>query len=340
MSDAAPDEIRLAAEIERLKVEFPQTSQTRELYREACVLLFFRFGMTPTANRLHQLVRRGSMSTPVAVLAEFWSDLREKSRVRIEHADLPEDLQGAAGELVAALWKRAASAAETSLAALRDDVEAVRLAAEASVATLQADLARTEAALEQRTTALLASQVQVSDQERELAAAAATRSALEGEIGRLQQEGRERDAALAQARVDFAAELDKVRASAELAETRLQAAEKRALLEIDRERSATARLQRELEGAQQRATLDGERAQGEIQALQKQLGDVRHHAGILEGQLGALQASHDAQNQTIEVLRQKLTTAAGRPPERRKSRRAIAGAVKSVRSSRKGAAGT
>ncbi|WP_423231522.1 DNA-binding protein, partial [Burkholderia cenocepacia] len=96
MSDAAPDEIRLAAEIERLKVEFPQTSQTRELYREACVLLFFRFGMTPTANRLHQLVRRGSMSTPVAVLAEFWSDLREKSRVRIEHADLPEDLQGAA----------------------------------------------------------------------------------------------------------------------------------------------------------------------------------------------------------------------------------------------------
>jgi hypothetical protein len=97
--------------------------RTRELYREACVLLFFRFGITPTANRLYQLVRRGSMSTPVAVLAEFWTDLREKSRMRIEHADLPEDLQDAAGELVAALWKRAASAAEASLAALRDDVE-------------------------------------------------------------------------------------------------------------------------------------------------------------------------------------------------------------------------
>ncbi|WP_333997472.1 DNA-binding protein [Burkholderia gladioli] len=338
MSDAALDEVRLAAEIERLKGAFPQTSQTRDLYREACVLLFFRFGITPTANRLYQLVRRGSMSTPVAVLAEFWSDLREKSRVRIEHADLPEDLQGAAGELVAALWKRAASAADASLTALRDDVEAVRVSAERSVATLQADLARAEAALEQRTGALLASQVHVSDLERELAAGAATRSALEGEIGRLQQEGRERDAALAQARVDFAAELDKVRASAELAEARLQAAEKRALLEIDRERSAAARLQRELEGAQQRATLDGGRAQEEIQALQTQLGDVRHHAGILEGQLVALQASHDAQNQTIEALRQKLTSAAGRPPERRKLRRAIPGAVKSVRGPRKGVA--
>ncbi len=190
------DEIRLAAEIERLKAAFPQTSQTRELYREACVLLFFRFGITPTANRLYQLVRRGSMSTPVAVLTEFWADLREKSRMRIEHADLPEDLQSAAGELVAVLWKRAASAAEASLATLCDDVEESRRAADASVAAMQADLARAEAALEQRTSALLAAQVQVSELEQALAAAGATRSALEGEITRLQQEGRERDAAL------------------------------------------------------------------------------------------------------------------------------------------------
>ena len=48
MSDLLPDETRLAAEIERLKAEFPKT---RELYREVCALLFFRFGLTPTANR-------------------------------------------------------------------------------------------------------------------------------------------------------------------------------------------------------------------------------------------------------------------------------------------------
>jgi hypothetical protein len=119
--------------------------------------------------------------------------------MRIEHADLPEDLQDAAGELVAALWKRAASAAEASLAALRDDVEGRRVA-EASVATIRADLSRTEAALEQRTSALLAAQVQVSELERALAAAGATRSALEGEIARLQQDGRERESALADSR--------------------------------------------------------------------------------------------------------------------------------------------
>lgn len=153
MSDLAADESRLTAEIERLKADFPKT---RELYREACALLFFRFGITPTANRLYQLVRKGSMSTPTAVLGEFWAELREKSRVRIEHPDLPADLQAAAGELVAALWNRSSADAAGALDALRAEVEAERVAAKAEVAALQADLARTETALEQRTAALLA----------------------------------------------------------------------------------------------------------------------------------------------------------------------------------------
>jgi hypothetical protein len=137
MDPSTVHEAQLQVEIDQLRAQFPNT---QELYREVCVLLFFRHGITPTANRLYQLVRKGSMSAPAEALAKFWATLREKSRVRIEHADLPEDLQGAAGELVAALWQRAASAAEASLAALRDEVEEARLAAEASVATLRGDL--------------------------------------------------------------------------------------------------------------------------------------------------------------------------------------------------------
>ncbi|MBN3813457.1 DNA-binding protein, partial [Paraburkholderia sp. Ac-20347] len=250
MSDITPDEVRIAAEIERLKANFPKT---RELYREVCALLFFRIGVTPTANRLYQLVRRGSMGTPTAVLSEFWAELREKSRVRIEHADLPEELQGAAGELIGALWQRATAAAEASLEALREEVEVARQEAGAAVTGLQSDLARTETALEQRTSALLAAQVRIQELEQAQAAAVATREALEGEVERLQQGNRERETALVQARADFAAELEKQRASAELAETRLQAAEKRALLEIERERTSTARLQRDSEAAAKRA---------------------------------------------------------------------------------------
>ncbi|MGF6649490.1 chromosome segregation ATPase [Paraburkholderia youngii] len=328
MSDAVPDESRLQAEIERLKAEFPHT---RDLYREACALLFFRFGVTPTANRLYQLVRRGSMSTPVAVLNAFWAELREKSRVRIEHADLPAELRDAAGELVATLWKRAAGAAEDALQTLRTEVEAVRLAAEASVAAVQTDLARTETALEQRTTTLLTAQVRIQELEQAQAAAAATRHALEGELARAQQALRERDAALAQARADFTAELDRQRTSTELAETRLQAAEKRALLEIERERAAHTRVQRELEVVQQRTARDGERAQAEIQSLQSQLGDLRHQAGMLEGRFEAMRASHVAQAQELEFLRQK-TSAPGSATSRapRRAARRSAGPVKAV----------
>lgn len=99
---------QIAAEIEELRARH---SDTRELYREVCVLLFFRFGITPTANRLYQYVRKGSMSTPAQVLAQFWSDLRERSRVRIDHPDLPPALREAAGELVLELWGQAREAA-------------------------------------------------------------------------------------------------------------------------------------------------------------------------------------------------------------------------------------
>ncbi|GAB3552032.1 hypothetical protein GCM10027343_37040 [Noviherbaspirillum agri] len=53
------------------------------------MLLFFRYGITPTTNKLYQLVRKGSMSAPAEALNKFWEDLRDKSRVRIEHRDLP-----------------------------------------------------------------------------------------------------------------------------------------------------------------------------------------------------------------------------------------------------------
>jgi hypothetical protein len=114
-------EADISAEIDALRPQFPKT---RDLYREVCALLFFRYGITPTANRLYQLVRRGSMGTPAQVLAEFWRDLRERSRVRIDHPDLPEELRQASGELVMQLWERAQNEAASSFearAAMADD---------------------------------------------------------------------------------------------------------------------------------------------------------------------------------------------------------------------------
>src|SRR3569832_2152429 len=98
MENALINENQLIAEIDKLRTQF---TNTQDLYREVCTLLFFRYGTAPTANKLYQLVRKGSMSAPAEALNKFWATHREKSRVRIEHPDLPDSLKTAAGELTA-----------------------------------------------------------------------------------------------------------------------------------------------------------------------------------------------------------------------------------------------
>src|SRR3546814_585329 len=124
----------LSRDVEALRERF---TQTQELYREVCALLFFRYGITPTANKLYQLVRKGSMSAPAEALSKFWEDLREKSRTRIEHPDLPDALKSVAGELVATLWTNAQAAAQESLTAYRAEAQEMVLQAKTDIATAQ-----------------------------------------------------------------------------------------------------------------------------------------------------------------------------------------------------------
>jgi hypothetical protein len=137
------DAVTLQNEIADLK---QRIGDTRELYREVCALLFFRHGVTPTANRLYQLVRRGSMGTPAEVLRGFWQDLRERSRVRLSHPGIPPEFVEFGGELLAELWKRATERAEAELESLRAEArlatDAAREAAERS--RREADAMRAE----------------------------------------------------------------------------------------------------------------------------------------------------------------------------------------------------
>ena len=73
----------LLAEIEAIKMK---GLETPDLYREVIHLLFFQRGITPTANRLYGLVRKGTMSAPSAALEAFYADLRDKTRLRITGA--------------------------------------------------------------------------------------------------------------------------------------------------------------------------------------------------------------------------------------------------------------
>lgn len=296
-------EAKINAEIEALKAK---DLDTQDLYREVCTILFFRYGITPTANKLYQFVRKGSMSAPAEALTKFWSDLREKSRVRIEHPDLPDDLKTAAGELVVSLWSQAQTSAQNSLAIFRQ--EAQENVTESLQAAATADQARLAAEAESNQTreALRAANERILDLERDLAGERARTQSLEQQIELARHQQTTLEVALAEARKDYSAELEKSRQELRRTEERLESNEKRALLEIDHERQMTVKVQRELLQIRNSSLEIEEQLRIELASSKAELANVRQMLGVAEGKQDELRTGKEKQLEELVALRQTL----------------------------------
>ena len=278
-------ETEIQSEVESLKARF---SDTKALYREVCALLFFRHGITPTASKLYQYARRGSMSAPADALAKFWEELRGKARIDIDHPDLPEGLKVAAADAIAEIWRQASAAARAELAE-------VRIEARADVSRAEADLASSRRTAEE---------------------SAAQAEALRQEIGRLAELSKSANAELETERREhagtaagmqelkrhhvelvgrqdsmrtaFSVDLAKAQGAVEAANARADTAERRALLEIDEERQARAKAEKQLEAVRGQAVKEG----------------ARHREVELEqaDALGSLRAQFDAAQASIREL--------------------------------------
>jgi hypothetical protein len=311
-AEATPTSDReLAAEVEGLRAHF---TQTQDLYREVCALLFFRHGITPTANKLYQLVRKGSMSAPAEALARFWENLREKSRVRIEHPDLPPELAQTAGELIGALWQRAQSSAHASFAAAMQEARAAVSAAETQAAV---ELARAEAAahaLFQLQAEFSANLTRVQDLEHALAKEQGACATLEKQIASAVAQRRELQEALAAARKDFEVQLDQQRQAIRLSEERAMAALQRAALDLDRERARVAGVQGELEQARQVAREQTQQHAAEARQMQQEIAQLRQELGAAQGTLAEARASREIVRRQLDKA---MTLAKGGQPPRR-----------------------
>lgn len=296
----------IVAGVAELRDRFPRT---QDLYREVCVLLFFRYGVTPTANKLYQLVRKGSMSAPTEALNHFWKTLRERSRVTIEHSDLPDELRAAAGDLVAALWRSAQSKSHEALAAFQIDAVAAVENAKADVARAQAAQADGLCALEQLQAKLSASEEDAARLREELAAAAATRESLETRLGEAHRQMHSLQARMDQMGADHAAERERLADRTRLAEERFADMEKRALVEIDRERTAAAKLQKRLDAERAEHTAALDRARSEHNAAQMTIGHLREQIGALQSSVEALNYERDRERAELQAVRTNLDAA-------------------------------
>lgn len=228
-TEAAPSST-IQAEVERLRALAPDT---KALYREVAAALFFRFGVPPTANRLFQLVGKGSMATAASVLARFWQDLREHSRLRLEHPGVPEPLRDAAGSLIGQVWTAAYDLAQQDLAGARAELQAQleQVRNEAERARLTATEA--EGKLAERNRAVEQLQREVADGDGLLSARDGEISRLQVEVAALKSSIADRRAEVDEAKRAFAGELESLRSAIALTEERARASERRALAEIE-----------------------------------------------------------------------------------------------------------
>jgi hypothetical protein len=296
-------ETEILSEVEALKAKF---SDTRALYREACALLFFRFGITPTANKLYQYVRRGSMNVPTEEVGKFWDDMRRRARVDIQHPDLPEPIKAVAAEAIAALWSQATEAARGELAAARLEFQQEAEQARAGRDVADQAVVRMHAAAEQHRVDMegVLAEVQSARAELEVErrAHAGTQARVQQMQSQLEEAGRQQQAL----QDGFAAELARTRDAVEAANERAAGAERRALKEIEQERQARARADSATDAA--RLKLSEVEAAAREQAVQNAARTTRLEIDANQAKLAldAAVKARDSLAQQVAELRQQL----------------------------------
>lgn len=327
-------ESEILGQIEALKTQF---ADTRVVYREACVLLFFRHGITPTANKLYQYVRKGSMAVPTEELAKFWDDLRHKARVDIEHPDLPPEVNALAAEAIAGLWRQATQAARGELASAKLEYQAEAEQARASRDAAEQAVSGLQASVNELQSRLASSQADVAEQQQILEAERRSHAGTQARVEELLSHMEQGRAELRRQQEAFSADLAKGRADVEAAQGRAAASERRALMEIDQERQARAGAEKAAEGWREKLTQAEGRASRQslehaeavtrlnmelsaksaaLERAQQAEEAAVNEAGNLQQRLAAaLQAAagHEAEARTLQSLVQRLTPSPAPP---------------------------
>lgn len=299
MATQTHSDIDLQRDVDALRQRF---SHTQELYREVAALMFFRYGITPTANRLYQLVRKGSMSAPAQALQDFWQELRDKSRVRIDHADIPEALMDQVAQLTTQLWQEALTYAKGSYEAFYDEANAKVAEAKHQLALCEEQWDDTKAALNQAHEALASSQkeneqhrTEIAQLKQELAVSVEARKNALADKDTLTQR-------LEKQHTQFTHDLEKMQNAIALTEERARATERMALLEIDKERGLRQKNEKALS-----ATIDEQKQQ--LNQLEQRIRSQGEELAVSQHQLSSAKTQQAQSTQQLSDLEKRLSDA-------------------------------
>lgn len=303
MATAIVEDHQLQADIDRLRSQFPGT---RDLYREACVLLFFRYGITPTANKLYQCVRKGSMSAPVEALNLFWKELRDKSRMRIERPDLPDALKDAAGSFAITLWQQAQEAAQQNFTAQISEATIKVSSAEQDLQNSREDVRKLETELQSSQVELESALKRLSESEKNNAVHTSALADLKKTLRTLQDERDQLERTLESARQGFSRDLDKISVTLGMADERYRALEAKLLVDVDRERQRTVQLLKDLKLAKDAVRIEQERHHKSVAVLNKSNVALHEKLGVTQGLLSQMSIQLKQTSKKLLATEKKL----------------------------------
>uniref|UniRef100_UPI003FA48550 DNA-binding protein n=1 Tax=Cupriavidus necator TaxID=106590 RepID=UPI003FA48550 len=244
--------------------------------------------------------------------------MRGRTRVTIDHPDLPDALNDIAAGAVQTIWQAANEAATGELATLR--AEAERDAARTEIAGAREEAAALVAQLDAARQAIEESQAALAAERRDHAA---TQARLEAGRAELDAAGRQ----LAELRTQFSTELERAREAVTLAQERAEASERRALRELDAERTARQQSERTAEAlcgelvaarSEVRARLEAQAAAlaDRLASAEQAQRKTAHDLDAVQLELGAAQRRAERAEAEAALARQLLAELRMGPPER------------------------
>lgn len=279
-------ERRLIDDVEKLRSQFPQT---KELYREVCSLMFFRYGIQPTANKLYQLVRKGTMSTPAQAVSNFWNELREKSRVAIEHPGLPENVRDVAGNAFSVIWNAALEAANQNLGSVKAEMDQLRTKYEKEVSEAAIIIKKSHENTNQLAEEIRGLKNELLEANKKILVDTEILANQNKTLLELKNDKEKLEADLKNSQKEFSNEVNKMHESLKISDDRFRKLEAKTLLDIDRERQKALKTEFELKQILKASAKAQSIHNVQLAKNQKVINQLRESVGLLKGQLKATQ---------------------------------------------------
>lgn len=322
MDDRSPEVV--ASVREKLAQQLPPHSSRKEKSLAAARILFFDCSVHPSAKLVLECTQHGSLTDINRDVHEFWRELREKAKLRINAPELPQHLVDGFGDALRQIWEMCSATAQEA-------ASEVRLRAIESVNQAEA---REEHALQEKRQAqeqvheAVAALRQERDRREEAAREA---SLLQAEVANLKAEGQKLSDRV-QAEINARAEAEK-RFTSEL-----EAIRQERLREADRFKGEINFAKQQIEAARMSEKTAREQFATTKSGLEVELTQYRTRLGIADAslaqamtELGEAKGLNRALAKSVEDLRERvrfLTTQAAKrtvsskaPLQRRSLRR-------------------